>query len=77
MSNYAFTDIQSMLYGLYIFEADTEKRTYPQYFTMEKRTVSSYCVPQWQRKHIRENNLFAHLYADICGAPKDGGRPDL
>lgn len=25
MSNYAFTDMQSMLYGTYIFEADTEK----------------------------------------------------
>lgn len=24
MSSYAFTDIQSMLYGTYIFEADTE-----------------------------------------------------
>lgn len=40
MSSYAFTKMQSMFYGTYIFEVDTEKRTYPQYFTMEKRTAA-------------------------------------
>ena len=42
MSSYAFTNTQSMLYGTYIFLANTEKADVPTIFSVEKRTISHY-----------------------------------
>lgn len=42
MSSYAFTNTQSMLYGTYIFLANTEKTDIFTMFSIEKRTVSHY-----------------------------------
>lgn len=42
MSSYAFTNMQSMLYGTYIFLANTEKTDISTIFSIEKRTVSPY-----------------------------------